>query len=230
MPTARRWATTTTAELAAGHLTSASERDRCDEKRRPVWAAASYAALLGENCCDLQRVSEERRQCPSIGEPMRSIRGVQQNERRRPAASPTTSNPSASSSARANDRNPAWSSTIRTVAATGKSSHATLRPASGVALLTGYHRGRPPRNKVCATGGSAIDAVAPFPESRGSPDNSGGRAAASSQEGVGQLGERDDAHQAAAQACHSVMSIASTGSPGAAFRYCSYLAVRSASA
>src|SRR5215207_11175922 len=85
MPTARRWATTTTAELAAGHLTSASERDRCDEKRRPVWAAASYAALLGENCCDLQRVSEERRQCPSIGEPMRSIRGVQQNERRRPA-------------------------------------------------------------------------------------------------------------------------------------------------
>jgi hypothetical protein len=34
----------------------------------------------------------------------------------------------------------------------------------------------------------------------------------------------------AAQARHSVMSIASTGSPGAAFRYCSYLAARSASA
>jgi hypothetical protein len=33
-----------------------------------------------------------------------------------------------------------------------------------------------------------------------------------------------------AQARHSVMSIASTGSPGAAFRYCSYLAASSASA
>ena len=34
----------------------------------------------------------------------------------------------------------------------------------------------------------------------------------------------------AAQARHSVMSIARTGSPGAASRYCSYLAARSASA
>src|SRR5215211_8209158 len=68
MPTARRWATTTTAELAAGHLTSASERDRCDEKRRPVWAAASLCRSSGRELRYLQRVLGERRQCPSIGE------------------------------------------------------------------------------------------------------------------------------------------------------------------
>ena len=53
-------------------------------------------------------------------------------------ASPTTSNPSASSSARANDRKPAWSSTIRTVAATNRSWHGAPRSASGAALWCGF--------------------------------------------------------------------------------------------
>ncbi len=54
-------------------------------------------------------------------------------------ASPTTSKPSVSSSVLADNRKPAWSSTITTVGLTSRSSHAAGFLASGLTL--GSHRG-----------------------------------------------------------------------------------------
>ncbi len=101
-------------------------------------------------------------------------------------ASPTTSYPSASSNARANERKPAWSSTIKTVPATGE-----IAARDAPARIRGSRAPRlSPRSAVAEQGqryprsrDRCCDSIPGVPWL---PQHSVGRAAASSQERVRQ--------------------------------------------